>query len=205
MDKKKYGKLMGGFAWPHGDKPGYAVLLAADDEIDKELKAHHMRVLEEREERTVSGLARYCLELNEKYRDQGYEIERWYTGTIDDGMSEYVYKRPFNLVPTEFREEDIKMNVYIQAIEEVTEVKPLLDLDNTFLKGYLQNFLPDYATRKPSEFPPLAALGYVVRELQRWSKEEVKRKRTHAERIDDQVKAIEGEEDYHDDEEEEEE
>jgi hypothetical protein len=202
MEKKKYGKLMGGFAWPHGNKPGYAVLLAADDEPDKELKAHHLWVLEEREERTVSELARYCVGLDEQYREQGLQIERWNTGTIENGMIEYAYKdmgdKVFNLVPTELPEEDIKMGVYVQAIQQVTEVKPILHFgENSYLLGYLQNFPKDYATRKPSEFPPLAALGYAVRELQRWSKEEVKRKRTAAERIFAQVEAVEGDEDYH--------
>lgn len=194
--KEKYGRIVGGIAWPYGDRPGYLVVIGVDREIDKELKAHHMHLLDEAEADTISDLIDVSLELQDRY-----EVQCWDTGAFEPGIVELVHNRRDRvpaLVPVELPEENLKLSHYYETILKVEKKRLLhLEANSRRLVSYLRALPPDCTHRRVAEYPPLAALGYAVREIYNWSQIEYETNhKSHAEWIIDHAEngSIRGEE-----------
>jgi hypothetical protein len=172
---KEYGerRIIGGLAWPHIEKPGFAVVVAEERFLDMDLDARHIRVLAEVEAAGAADLNRLfrrCLEFQERCLG----AVRWFGDTGNLPMMDFL--RRFNdeqgenklsLFAGKYIDDPNGLRAYIGAITELTEPnRKILHFGETAkLPAYLTQFQKEDVTRSAREFPAIAALGYAVTDL----------------------------------------
>jgi hypothetical protein len=168
--KIEYGRIVGGLAWPSPKKPGFAVVVAEDYDLDAAVNARHMRVLAEAEASDLSDLFRRCLELQEDCLNK----YRWYGDIENKAMMDFLFKlnkesgtRTLYLAAARYIEASNGLKAYMDTIRTLTRAhqKTLHFGPESKLSAYLQEFNEEDMGKSASEFPPLAALGYAVSEL----------------------------------------
>jgi hypothetical protein len=70
--RAKYRRIMGGLAWPVPGKPGAAVVMAEEHDIDLNLNFRPLHILAEIEEDSMDSLFRRCANLKEQFRMLGW-------------------------------------------------------------------------------------------------------------------------------------
>jgi len=172
---KEYGerRIIGGLAWPHVNKAGFAVMVAEERELDRGLNARHIRILAEVETADTSdlnGLFRRCIEL----QDESERSIRWFGDTANTPMMDLLRKfnegqgrERLSLFPGKYINDFHGLRAYIGVINELTEPnrKVLHFGEMIKLPACLQEFQKEDVAKSASEFPAIAALGYAVSEL----------------------------------------
>ena len=69
----EYRRIVGGLAWPYGEKPGYAVVVAEALKEDPQLKERPIWVIKEIEDPDILNLLRHCRDLQEPFM-----VQDWY-------------------------------------------------------------------------------------------------------------------------------
>jgi hypothetical protein len=82
----EYRRIVGGLAWPHGEKPGYAVVVAEALKEDPQPKERPIWVIKEIEDHDILNLLRYCQDLQESFM-----VQDWYGNTGDKAMMANLY------------------------------------------------------------------------------------------------------------------
>jgi hypothetical protein len=164
---RKFRRIIGGLAWPHAGKPGFAVVIGEDFEEDPNLKARHLSVLKEIEESDVADLIRLCRELRNTYKTQG-----WYGCTSNKSMLGALYhlqkgldyKDRFSFSPAPHSDDCQSLGYYLTMIKDIIGInrKILHFGEGSKLPGHLAEMGPESLSQDPTEFPTVAALGYVV-------------------------------------------
>jgi len=131
---------------------------------------------------------RRCLDLHKKY-----EVEGWYGDAMNEPMMNLMVQSGavIPLAPAPYIDDPNASSLYRQIIRELTrEDKKVLWYGESSLPGHVRN-LPEDKPINISEYPPVAALGYVAAALYLWLQLEYKKKpKTYFERI---IKHVEDE------------
>lgn len=165
-DGQEIKRIMGGLAWPHGAKPGFAVVIAENLIEDIKLRTRHLTVIKEVETTDVAGLVRTCQDWQAECLMQEWFGNRenkpvwavYYQMTKDEP-----YQRRFNLFPASHAGDPQGMGYYMPMIKEYRKTPRTLHFqEGSKLEGYLDQTGAEALSHDPAEFPPIAALGYVL-------------------------------------------
>lgn len=167
---EKYRRIVGGLAWPHNGKPGFAVVLGEDFEEDRDLKGRHLWVLKELEAPDAAELIRRCQDL----RDTLW-VRDWFGNTSNGTMLAVLYhlqkgldsKRRFSFDPADHADDPQGLGYYLHLIKESLGInRKLLHFgEGSSLPGYLAEMGTESLNHDPSAYPPIAALGYALSHL----------------------------------------
>ena len=82
----EYLYILGAFALPGLNLPGYAVVIGLDRHEHPKHKVHLIRALEETEDRTAEGLMKKCIDLQKKYNAYPVMHRLWYADIDEVGF-----------------------------------------------------------------------------------------------------------------------
>jgi len=180
----EYRRVVGGLAWPHGGKPGYAVVVAEAFKEDPQIKNRPLWVIKEIEESNILNLLRCCQELQEPFK-----VQDWYGNTSDKAMMANFYhlnreagKRDrFTFKTAPYANEPKGLAFYMPIIKKQVSInrKILHFGEGSQLPGYLAQVGPEDMLTNPAELPPIAALGYVLTYLERHKPEPSRAKKNN--------------------------
>ncbi len=167
---EKYLCLAGGFAWP-GAQPGFAVVLAVQENIDGEEPLYCL--LAEREDNDIYSLLRQSHELWQIYGSECREIPWFWYGDPNNGLNGFVHKfnkqqekqgnkRSFFLTPAPYQEEPNRFEVYCRIIYSFLQGnnKRLVLKSCDRLRGYLDHLAVNDVMKGTIErHPAISALG----------------------------------------------
>ena len=162
--KLYYSRIVGGLAWPFGEKPGFLVVIAEDFKEDSALNARPLRVLAEREALDLEEMARRYQELLEAFK-----AAPWIGDPKNTPLMHYFRARVpgFSLSYAPHYDDPHNLQGYAQLVRTLcAENRKILHIgDHDRIRGNLAA-LPTGDLKNPAaEFPPLAALGYAVAHL----------------------------------------
>jgi len=163
-----YQRIWGGVVLP-GEKPGFAVVVAEEASMDQ---APNLYTLAEAEEEIMEKLIVSCIEMTSEF-----QVSDWYGRTSDKESMYYLsdfnsqaidrHRKTFDIMPA-YRSKSGLIEYHINILLE--KLKP----NNTKLifhkESRLDSFLQDLpvskiSTAKDTDYPAIAALGYVVSEF----------------------------------------
>ena len=164
-------RAAGGFAWPYADRPGALVIVTEDHEADRAFRygEYHLRVREEYEdvslnrlfERAIAMGGRWLLDPADWVGNSGNpmraHLEKW-------NQSRSAVEPTLHIGGASYFDDKGALDLYHQT------VKDLLRSDNKLLHFPEESNLPsallqlttEELTKKPDEFPLVAALCYAV-------------------------------------------
>jgi hypothetical protein len=183
-NEREYRRMVGGLAWPHGEKPGYAIVVAEAYVEDPQLKDRPIWVIREIEESDILNLLRYCQELHEPFK-----VQDWYGNTSDKAMMANFYhinrgsaeRNRFAFKTAPYANEPNGLAFYMPIIKKHLAVnrKILHFGEGSKLPGILAQVGPGDMLKNPAELPPIAALGYTLTYLERYKPEPSRAKKTN--------------------------
>jgi hypothetical protein len=186
MAKKRIAAL----AWPYLYKAAFALVIQVEWDAQDQNSLYKARVIEEIEEMSLPDMFRRCRQLQEKY-----DIELWHGDAMNEPMISLMIQSggviPLALAP--YIDKPDAVTLYLQTIRELTRAdKKVLSFgEHSGLSGALTN-LPKDKPISISEYPPVAALGYVASALYLWLQLEYEKKpKTPAQRIIEHCESIE--------------
>jgi hypothetical protein len=160
----RYSRIVGGLAWPFGEKPGFLVVIG-EDFVRAPGVGRSLYVLGEREGPYLDDLFRFYQEFREKYSADLWvgdpsikgHIDFFYTAGGRDGQG-------FTLLEAPFYDDPHGLASYFQRIRPLLkDTQKILHLgERSILRGYLQALTREEMLRPACEHPPVAALGYAV-------------------------------------------
>jgi hypothetical protein len=167
---EKYLCLAGGFGWP-GAQPGFAVVLAVQENIDSEEPLYCL--LAEREDNDVYSLLRQSHELWQLYGSNCREIPWFWYGDPHNGLNGFIQKfnkqkekqgneKPFFLTPAPYQEEPNQFEIYCRTIYSFLQGnnKRLVLGSCDRLRGYLDHLaVNDVMKGTIDGHPAIGALG----------------------------------------------
>jgi len=162
--KKKFTRIIAGFAWP-GVKPGFVVAVAENFDSDLSLKARHLRVLAEVENKSLDILFQRSLELRDRYCVQefygNYEnksmMDRLYYYNQDHKDSPDLSLRLASF-PEDFGYHNRIIEEYLVKGKRILHFK-----EESVLPSYLMALSSEEAVKgSVYDYPAIAALGYAV-------------------------------------------
>lgn len=164
-----YGRIIDGFAWPLGEKPGAIITLAESAERDHSLQhsPHHSWLVGEFYSQDLEELYRRCLKLRDELcvekivGDPSSSIYRLWVKCGDNFPRIYISEPP-DL-------EIIDLNYISQLIRKRVSLQKTLHFgEGSSLPGHLAMLRDDDTEkRSPEFFPPVAALGYALAKMER--------------------------------------
>jgi hypothetical protein len=182
-EQDEYRRVVGGLAWPYGEKPGYAVVVAEALKEDPQLKDRPLRVIKEIEESDILNLLGYCQDLQ-----KALKVQNWYGNTGDKAMMANVYhinrasaeRNRFAFKTAPYANEPNGLAFYMPIIKKHIAInrKILHFGEGSKLPGYLAQIGPEDMLTNPLELPPIAALGYALAHLYTRKPEPPRNKRT---------------------------
>jgi hypothetical protein len=161
--KVKYGRIIGGLAWPAVSS--WFALVVAEDFDEDPSKIRHIRVLAEIEDQDPEPLFQKCLELRQRYQIQDFfgnsgdkpmmELLRDFNRDLEDVSSLSLCLAPFP--------EDFAYHVRVIRERLNQDKKTLHFGEKSILPGCLMELSPEEATKgSVYDHPAIAALGYAV-------------------------------------------
>jgi hypothetical protein len=158
---RRYRRIIGGLAWPHGDKPGFALVLAEDEGQNPAADTAPIRVLAEYQNLLVPELIDRC-----GIFSSIYEVQAWLGDTTHLPMMKLTNDR-IQLSKALFADDSKALQFYINLITELTQIgqKILHFGEDSQLRTVLRNLSPDRLGANVAEYPPIAALGYALAAL----------------------------------------
>lgn len=190
-------KIVGGLAWPHQNKPGYAVVVAVDYDTQDPEKKPAFKVLDEASNLDVARLILECLRLQAQYETGDFEM--WFGDAMNQPMASIWTKvssgKRFLFSPPPYFGESNATDLYWQAILTNINNDNLLFREGSRLPGDLNSILPETDIKNIAEYPPLAALGYVMGALyENWLQLPYEKKpKTGPQRIIERVESTDSE------------
>ena len=162
----EYRRIVGGLAWPYGKKPGYAVIVAEAMKEDPQLKDRPIWVIKEIEEPDILVLLRYCQDTQEPFM-----VQSWHGNTGDKAMMANFYhlsreqgqgRFTFRMAP--YASKPNGLAHYMPIIKKYLAInRKILYLgQGSKLAGGLAQAGAEALSQNPSEYPPIAALGYAL-------------------------------------------
>ena len=164
-NNREYSRILGGLAWPTVDKPGFLVVVGEDLMIEPALNERPLRVLAERKAAGLSEAGRFYGELAGLF-----QAGPWYGNTEDKFFMHEMRKSVdgFSLIPAPHSTDLESAYHYGDLIRQLMKPeRKILNLNekNRLLRNFFYNTIPKDLKGRADEFPPLAALGYVVSQL----------------------------------------
>lgn len=160
-------------SWPYGDKPGFVLVIGEDLEPDFSLdyNPRHIRVLDEFEDLSLEELYRACLKFSSQFPLDSV------LGNQDDPLYDIWEKIDHNngLILTLRQPNDIERitpNFVVQLIKKYARKKrkTLHFGQNSKLPAHIDALTADAIEASSIEkMPAIAALGYLLAELQTYS------------------------------------
>jgi hypothetical protein len=163
----EYRRVYGGLAWPSGEMPGFVVVVTEDERLTPELQTRILRVYAEHATNDVPALIRKAHDL-EYY----YNVQSWYGD--NETMMRFVTafnrslpktKQGFYITAAPMVDDAHNLQLYAHQIRERIRPakKSLYFGDHTMISGAFGVLTDeDVKKKRASEFPAIAALGYVV-------------------------------------------
>ncbi|WP_428558522.1 MAG: hypothetical protein ACP59X_11975 [Solidesulfovibrio sp. DCME] len=155
----KHAAKYGGIGWPWRDKPGFALVLA--------VRGREVRVLREASAPRVAGLYEWC-----KSRRAEYRVLDWFTDLTDPAMDAWrdlsdqdAAGGRWAVEPTSapmVGHPDELAAYFLEAGNRTKGGIKTLHFGDSLLPGVLRQFPVNDMGRQAREYPPLAALGYVL-------------------------------------------
>jgi len=166
-DKKvsgKYGRIIGGLAWP-AVSSWFALVVGEDFDEDPSLGIRHIRVLAEIEDQDPEPFFQKCLEFRQRYQIQDFfgnsedkpmmELLRDFNRGLEDVSSLSLCLAPFP--------EDFAYHVRVIRERHNQDRKTLHFGEKSILSGCLMELSPEEAMKaRVYEYPAITALGYAV-------------------------------------------
>lgn len=168
------GRIVGGLAWPAGDKAGFVAVVAEELFPREGERRRHYHLLEEIEEQDPDRLLDRTHDLTRHFRlDKGLTVERFVARLDDSGwrLVGWWQKRTRKELPITdaFYSEDGLITEHIHVLKNCVKSEGTLHLfKGCMLKGYMDEVditKTDEAT--DSQHPAVAALGYAVVDLKK--------------------------------------
>ena len=164
-----YRRILCGLGWPIADKPGFVIVVAEgwDQDFSIEFSPHHLWLLDEHESDGIEELYRTCLKFQSVY------LFRNVLGNNDNtlhhlwcpnkkGVTRLNLRLPYDF-------DNITLDFVAQLMKKNTaKTRKILHFGHSVLPGHLDALLPDNVeTEKLESSPPIAALGFVLSEMER--------------------------------------
>lgn len=181
--KVVYGRIWAGLAWPSAKNGG--VVVVAEDKVGDII---FKRILAECEAGDEVELLKLAHELKTEFK-----IQRFY-GRESKEHAEYLdYHNKGNIRIEEAPGNSELIFYHIKAILEITSAKrkELHFFDGSELRTYLSVLPDDVSHIKNSDFPLVAALGYVVTALDRYKEESTQKINDFYKKQDAEIKRTE--------------
>lgn len=174
-DDIKFRRIAGGLQWPNplANKPGYALILTEDVQIDESAQIHHLRVIEGQEDQRIDQLLFWC---ESKEINTPMECKfGWFADNTNRPNMEFVWAirrnsresgrlGTLNIIPPpyiEFRIEE-RNSFYIQNIRNYMEKEALH-------YPYDSKLVADLESTDEDKMPySVMALAYVVSAMATW-------------------------------------
>ncbi len=157
----RYRQLVGGLAWPCGERPGYLVVVAEDFWEDRTLGARPFNIIAEREAPGMDDIVRHYQELSALLL-----VGPWAGDPENRGMLRYCQQKipQFSLYPAPYFDDPRNLGYYFQLFRTLTkEERKVLHFNNhEMVRGYLSSLPPEEFNKPAKEHPPAAALGYAI-------------------------------------------
>jgi hypothetical protein len=184
MAKKRIAAL----AWPLLHKPAFALVIEVEWDAQDPNSPYKASILEEIEEMSLPDMFRRCLELQKEYG-----IELWHGDGMNGPMISLMVHSGgiIPLADAPYIGAPDASTLYLQAIRELTrpDKKVLWFGEGSSLPGHLTD-LPKDKPINISEYPPVAALGFVAAALYLWLQLEYEKKpKTGPQRIIERVES----------------
>jgi hypothetical protein len=145
-------------------------------------------IVHEAEEIRLPAMFKVCQGLHKRYK-----IDLWYGDAMNELMVTLLFQgadgTPFPLGPAPYFDNPNATTLYLLAIKELTwsDKKVLWLGEGSSLPGHIRN-LPKDKPFNISEYPPVAALGYVAAAIYLWLQLEYEKKpKTGPQKIIDEV------------------
>ena len=165
----EFRRVMGGVAWPAGERPGFVVVVTEDDRVTPELKTRILRIYAEHATTDVPGLIKRAYDLG-----YYYNVQTWYGDNSNEMMMKFVSvfnrklpktKKGMYLSNAPMVDDAHNLQLYAHQIRERIRPakKSLYFGDFTQISGAFGVLTEeDVKKKRAGEFPAIAALGYVV-------------------------------------------
>jgi len=170
---KEYRRIVGGLAWPSGDKPGFLCVVGEDDHKIPRLKTRAYWLLAEYKTNNVDKLVKRCYDLQNRFL-----ISTWFSAVNDVIMMNFVdkfnsklskKKKAIYLSEAPFVGEPHSMKLYANQILGMTDPakKTLYFGTNSSIPDVLLSLDPEQIKKqRVEEYPHIAALGYIISGLE---------------------------------------
>jgi hypothetical protein len=166
---KEYLYVLGAFAMPGYDKPGFAVIVALDRHEDPDKGERIIRVLEEYEGTSIKILVKGCLDMKEKYNiDNGFycDVDETTQQRVVDAVEAIDSEAEFYPMVGPYAQAE---NSFSQYLLTLIDCQRILDRgDCNKLKNYMENGprnIKEASALKPEDNPAIAAIAYGVSAL----------------------------------------
>ncbi len=164
-----YRRILCGFAWPFADRAGFAIVLGEDFEKDYslQLSPRHLRILIEHESFDLEELYRACLRFQSIYLFKS--VLGNYHNPLRDIWRKYEKNEKRLEIDPPCYFDEITLNLVAQLVKKNTASdRKTLHFGKSVLPGYLTTLIPKSIEKEKLECKPaLAALGYVLSEMER--------------------------------------
>jgi hypothetical protein len=164
-----YRRIIGGIAWPYSPKSGYVIVLAEAAHKDREIDAFRINIIAEKEKEGLMELYQAALELQ-----VSCSVNGWVGNTDNKAAIRYFsklnedrgFKNPVTVYSAMYAQDNPKLSVYQPLILELGKPNRVILFfgDNPIIKREILTITTDDALKPAEQFPPIAALGYVVAE-----------------------------------------
>jgi len=169
-DGRQFGRIVGGLAWPHGDKLGFAVVIAENRSEDLNLRVRPITVIKEAETSDVADLVGRCQDWQAEC-----QVQEWFSNTENKPLIAAFYQltqdqpsqRRFDLFRASHAGDPHGLGYYLPVIKEhVRSNRRILHFGEAGkLPGYLNQVRAEAMSQDIAEYPPIAALGYALANL----------------------------------------
>jgi hypothetical protein len=168
-----YSRIVGGLAWPNGDKPGWLAVVARDLDPDHAGNYHYW-LLSEYQSNDLGELVRHALDLRQEYQAQtwvGNVGNRPALAIMGELMAGFAYRERLSLDMAPHAGNAQGLSFYLALIREcVRPGKKLLHLGAaSAMPSQLSQVLASDVSSAPDSHPAIAALGYALAELYGWA------------------------------------
>lgn len=165
----EYRRIVGGVAWPVGERPGFVTVIAEDDHKNPRLKLRCYRLLDEYENINPERIIKKLFDFQNKYL-----VNIWYGDDRDILMSNFIdnfnnsltkKQKGIYIAEAPFCDDSHNLRMYANQIKErmVSVKKALFFGETSKLPGALIALTPDdVAKKRAQEFPIIAALGFTI-------------------------------------------
>jgi hypothetical protein len=177
----KIRKVRGGIGWPTIGKDGYAVLVGIKYDInDPNFEPTFHRLWEDKG-RNVTELFAKCQEGTRLMEEHDLHVDFWHADITDEPMMSLWYQANLGssslvLTCAPYVEKNNTANFFMQEIDTFLHpTKQLFFGEGSALKGYL-TAIPKDEIANIANYPPVAALAYVMAAMHQWLQLEYEKK-----------------------------